>query len=67
MISWTTRTINILSNSGMYFVIPYTGSAIAQLPSFEIASFSAIIGLVLSASREGLDFVREQTIKKNRR
>lgn len=64
MISWTTRTINIFSNAGMYFVIPYTGSALAQIPSLEIASFSALIGLVLSASREGLDYVREQQSQK---
>jgi hypothetical protein len=52
--------VNILSNTGMYFIIPYIGSAIAQLPSLEIASFSAIVGLILSTSREGLDYVREQ-------
>jgi hypothetical protein len=53
-----------MSNSGLYFVIPYTGSALAQVPSFEIAIFSMTIGLVLSASREGLDYVREQNRKQ---
>ena len=60
----TTRLINILANTGMYFIIPYTGSAIAQVPSLEIAFFSMIIGLVLSASREGLDYVRMQEMRK---
>ena len=60
----STRIINILANSGMYFIIPYTGSALAQVPSLEIALFSMIVGLILSASREGIDYVREQERKR---
>jgi len=60
----STRIINILANTGMYFIIPYTGSAVAATPSLEIATFSMIIGLILSASREGLDYVRMQEMRK---
>ena len=58
-----TRLINILANTGMYFIIPYTGSAVVAAPSLEIAFFSMIIGLILSASREGLDYVRVQEMR----
>ena len=65
MITWKVRIINILANSGQWFVIPYAGSAIAQVPSLEIATFTMIIGLIMSASREGLDFTREQFKNEN--
>jgi hypothetical protein len=64
MTKWQVRLVNILSNSGMYFVVPYIGSAVITVPSLEIALFSGTIGLILSASREGLDYVREQTRKQ---
>lgn len=60
-IGWHVRTVNILANSGMYFAIPYAGSAIAQVPSIEVAGFSMMIGLIISASKEGLEFVKEHS------
>ena len=46
----------VLGNSGTYFVPPYVGSAIAGLPSLEIALYTALIGLVLSTSRELIEY-----------
>ena len=46
----------VLGNSGRYFVTPYVGSAIAGVPSLEIALYTAIIGLVLSTSRELIEY-----------
>lgn len=54
------RFVNVLSNSGMYFVVPLVGTTLASAPSVEAALYSMTIGLILSASREGLDYVREQ-------
>jgi len=65
MTHWKVRLVNVLSNSGMYFVLPYIGSAIADVPSLLTAVFTGAIGLILSASREGLDYVREQQRKKH--
>jgi len=48
----------VLGNSGTYFVTPYVGSAIAGIPSLEIALYTAIIGLVLSTSRELIEYGR---------
>lgn len=58
--TWHIRLINILANSGMYFVIPLAGASLAMAPSLEAATYSMLIGLILSASREGLDYVRTQ-------
>jgi len=60
----TTRIINILSNGGMYFVTPLVGTTLAQVQSIEASIYTIIIGMVLSASREGLDYVRQQERKK---
>ena len=62
----TTRLINIFSNCGIFFITPLAGTALAQAPSIEAAFYSMMIGLILSASREGLDFVREKERKKHR-
>ena len=59
-----TRLINIFSNGGMYFVTPLVGTTLANSPSIEASFYSMLIGIVLSASREGLDFVRQQERKK---
>lgn len=63
MTTITTRIVNILANAGQWFAVPYAGSAIAQVPSLEIAMFTMFIGVVLSASREGFSYVREQERK----
>ena len=59
-----TRLINILANSGMYFVVPLAGTSLAMAPSIEGSLYSMLIGMVLSASREGLDYVRQQERKR---
>ena len=46
----------VLGNSGTYFVTAYVGSAIGGLPSLEIALYTALIGLVLSTSRELIEY-----------
>lgn len=46
----------ILGNAGIFFVTPYLGSAIEGMPSFGIALWTMIIGLILSASRETIEF-----------
>ena len=61
LITWKLRSINILANAGQWFVIPYAGTAIASIPSLEVAAFTMMIGVIMSASREGLDYVREQS------
>ena len=58
------QLINILANSGMYFVLPLAGTTLAQAPSIEGALWTMFLGLILSASREGLDYVRQQERKK---
>ena len=64
MSNWKVRVINIFANSGMYFIVPLAGSTIAEAPSLAAALYSMLIGTILSASREGLDYVREQQTKK---
>lgn len=60
-----TRLINIVSNGGMYFVTPLVGTTLAQAPNIDASIYSMVIGMILSASREGLDYVRQQERKKN--
>jgi len=48
----------------MYFVVPLAGTTLADAPSLVASLYSMLIGLILSASREGLDFVRLQERKK---
>ena len=60
-----TRLINIFSNGGMYFVTPLVGTTLANSPSIEASLYSMLIGMILSASREGLDHVRRQERQKN--
>ena len=62
--TWHVRVINILGNSGMYFVAPLAGTTLAMAPSIEASLYSMLIGLILSASREGLDYVRSQERKR---
>lgn len=53
----TRRAISrVLGNTGLYFVTPYAGSAMAGLPSIETAGFTALIGFILSASRELVEY-----------
>ena len=61
----TTRLINIFSNGGMYFVTPLVGTILAQSPSVEASLYSMLIGIILSASREGFDYVRAQERKRH--
>lgn len=58
------RLINIFANGGMYFVTPLVGTTLAQAPSMEAALYSCFIGIILSASREGLDFVKQNERKR---
>jgi hypothetical protein len=46
----------VLGNSGTYFTAPYLGSTLAGIPSLEIALYTAIIGLILSTSRELIEY-----------
>ena len=62
--TWKVRLVNILANSGMYFIAPLAGTTLAQAPSIEASVYSMMIGLIISASREGLDYVRIQERKK---
>ncbi len=52
----------ILGNTGMYFVTPYAGSAMAGIPSIETALFTALIGLILSGSREMMDYGKRRNL-----
>jgi len=52
----------ILGNSGLYFVTPYAGSALAGAPSIETAIFTALIGLILSTSRELIEHGKERKL-----
>jgi len=45
----------IFGNAGLFFVAPYTGSAITGSPNLEIALWTMTIGLILSSSRELLE------------
>jgi len=42
----------IFGNAGIFFVAPYAGSTIAGTPSLETALWSALVGIILSSSRE---------------
>ena len=46
----------VIGNSGMFFVTPYLGSTIAGVPSLEIALYTTVIGLILSTSRELIEY-----------
>ena len=46
----------VTGNSGMFFVTPYLGSTIAGIPSLEIAIYTTLIGLILSTSRELIEY-----------
>ena len=59
-----TRIINIFANAGMYFVAPLVGTSLDGAPSLAAALYTMLIGMILSASREGLDYVRQQERKK---
>tara|TARA_R110000824_G_scaffold119329_1_gene273363 strand:+ start:299 stop:514 length:216 start_codon:yes stop_codon:yes gene_type:complete len=48
----------VIGNSGMFFVTPYLGSTIAGVPSLEIALYTTLIGLILSTSRELIEYGR---------
>jgi len=50
----------VLGNAGMFFVAPYTGSAIAGVPSLEIAIWTTVIGIVFSTSRELVELGKER-------
>lgn len=65
MICMNTRPLaRILGNSGMYFIAPYAGSGLANgIPSVEIAGFTALVGLVISASRELIEYGKERKLR----
>jgi len=47
----------------MYFVTPYVGSGLATgLPHLDTALWTALIGLVLSASRELIEYGKERNL-----
>lgn len=46
----------IFGNAGIFFVTPYIGSAMEGTPSFGIALWTMLIGLIISASREAVEF-----------
>lgn len=46
----------IIGNAGIFFVTPYIGSTLAGSPSLDTALWSVLIGLVLSTSREAIEF-----------
>ena len=47
--------MRIFGNAGLFFVAPYTGSAINGTPNLEIALWTMVVGLILSGSREMLE------------
>jgi hypothetical protein len=59
-----TRPIaRVIGNTGLYFVTPYAGSAMAVgAPSVETAIFSAIIGLILTSSRELVEYGKQRNL-----
>lgn len=47
----------IFGNAGMYFVAPYIGSGVATgVPNLETAGFTTLVGLILSSSRELIEY-----------
>jgi hypothetical protein len=52
----------VLGNTGLYFVTPYAGSAMAGFPSIETAAFTALIGLILTTSRELVEYGKERKL-----
>lgn len=52
----------IFGNTGLYFVTPYAGTAMAGSPSLEAAGFTALIGLILSASRELVEYGKSREL-----
>lgn len=53
----------VIGNAGMYFVTPYVGSGLATgLPHLDTALWTALIGLVLSASRELIEYGKERNL-----
>jgi hypothetical protein len=58
----TKPVARILGNTGAYFVTPYAGSAMAGLPSVETAIFTALIGLILTTSRELVEFGKQRNL-----
>lgn len=46
----------VLGNAGIFFVTPYLGSTLAGAPSVETALWSVLAGLILSSSREIIEF-----------
>lgn len=50
----------IFGNAGIYFVAPYFASIAAGLPSVEIALWTTLIGLILSTSRELIEYGRRK-------
>ncbi len=52
----------IFGNTGLYFVTPYAGSAMAGYPSVETALFTALIGLIISTSRELIDYGKSRKL-----
>ena len=47
--------MRIFGNAGLFFVAPYTGSAINGTPNLDIALWTMLVGLILSGSREMLE------------
>lgn len=52
----------VIGNTGLYFVTPYAGSAMAGIPSLETAAFTALIGFILSTSRELVEYGKERQL-----
>jgi len=53
----------ILGNTGLLFVTPYAGSAMADgIPSLEIALFSALVGLIATSSRELIEYGKQREL-----
>lgn len=46
----------VMGNAGIFFVTPYLGSTLAGVPSVETALWSVLVGLILSSSREVIEF-----------
>jgi hypothetical protein len=50
----------VFGNAGLYFVTPYAGTTIAGVPSIEVAIYTALIGIILSGSRELIEYGKER-------
>ncbi len=50
----------VLGNTGTYFVAPYSASGLVGNPNLEMALITALIGFILSISKESISYGQEK-------